>query len=202
MIDVLMGAAVMATVLGGVTTFLSSAIAGSRTTTERAILARRACETVRRIADEISMADASSLSTAAEPLGANFLDFRLPQVIAAAGVTWANTTRIELQADPRDVADGTDNDGDGVIDEGIVVLRRNVGLVNEQATTLATGVAPLLEGETDNDADDNNNDLEDEAGLSFETDEDGMVTLRLTLFAATRTGVLVCTAAADVVPRN
>lgn len=201
-IDVLLGASVMIAALSGLMAFLQSSIAGSRTVSERSVLARRANDFVRRIADELSMADDASLTPAAAPLGASLLDFRVPQSVAAVGVTWQNATRVEWQVDPNDPADGVDNDDDGVIDEGIVMLRRNVGLAGEQATILATNVLPLLEDETVNNLDDNGNGLVDETGLSFAIDANGMVTIRVTLFSQSANGLLLRTAEAAVSPRN
>lgn len=201
-IDVLLGASVMIAALSGLMAFLQSSIAGSRTVSERSVLARRANDLVRRIADELSMADDASLTPAAAPLGASLLDFRVPQSVAAVGVTWQNATRVEWQVDPNDPADGVDNDDDGVIDEGIVMLRRNVGLAGEQATILATNVLPLLEDETVNNLDDNGNGLVDETGLSFAIDANGMVTIRVTLFSQSANGLLLRTAEAAVSPRN
>lgn len=201
-VDVMVALVVTVSVLGGLFTFLQSAISGSRMTAARSVLSRRAHDVVERVADLLLLADLDSLSPAVAPLGATFLDYRVPQSVAAAGVTWANTARIERQDEPSDPANGFDDDGDGVIDEGIIVLVRELGLAGEQQTILATNVAPFLQGETANVADDNGNGLEDERGFCFERTADGRVVIRLTLFAKVAGGLLSYSAEASVFPRN
>lgn len=202
LVDSLISLALLASVLGGVAMFLRSAFRESSATTARALLARRAGAVVERISDELLMAQLTSLSPADAPLGATALDFRVPASVSAAGVAWANVARIEWQADPADPADGADNDADGAIDEGRVVLRRDFGLGSERTIVLATGVAALLEGEAANALDDNGNGLEDEGGLCFERTADGRVLVRVTLVAQGNGGLLMHTAAATVSPRN
>ena len=82
------------------------------------------------------------------------------------------------------------------------MLIRDVGLASEQPTILATGLAPLLQGESANGLDDNANGLDDERGLSFERTAAGRVVIRLTLFSHTTSGPLTYSAEASVFPRN
>jgi len=201
-VDLMVALVVSVGVMGGLFAFLQSAITGSRMTAARAVLSRHAHDVVERVADLLLLADLDSLSPAAAPLGATFLDYRVPESVDAAGVTWANTARIERQEDPADPANGLDDDGDGVADEGVVVLVRELGLAGEQQTILATNVAPFLEGETQNVADDNGNGLEDERGFCFERTAEGRVVVRLTLFSKVAGGLLTYSAEASVFPRN
>ena len=201
-VEVMVSLTVAVGVMGGLFTFLQSAIQGSRSTAARAVLARRAHDTADRVVDLLLLADLDSLSPAIAPLGATFLDYRVPQSVSAAGVTWSNTARLEWQPEPSDPANGLDDDGDGVADEGMLVLVRDVGLASEQPTILATGLAPRLQGELANGLDDNGNGLEDERGLSFERTAAGRVLVRLTLFSHTANGPLTYSAEASVFPRN
>ena len=200
--ELLVNVAVLGVFLAGVFAFVASGMADAERTMARAVVDQRASEALTRIADQLLPAGAASLSPAALPLGAGFLDFDLPAGVTAAGIAWEPTTRIERQPDPADPADGADNNGDGRVDEGIVVLRRRFGLVDEQATVLASGVARFLEGEQANGLDDNGNALEDEPGLVFERTAEGSVVIRLTLEHVHRSGLYRRTVEATVWPRN
>jgi len=78
------------------------------------------------------------------------------------------TSRIAFQNHPSDPDDGIDNNGNGLVDEGQVILMRNVGLANETTTVIVPWVREFTEGEIANGNDDNGNGLIDERGLSFE----------------------------------
>ena len=86
----------------------------------------------------------------------------------------------ERSSEPTDPEDGTDNDGDGIVDEGIVVLRLSAGEPNEYRVVLARGVARYLEGETPNGVDDNGNGQVDEKGLFMQV-RNGAIYVNLTV---------------------
>jgi len=143
------------------------------------VRARRALD---RIVAELQAADGTNLPASLNPpLGASSLQFRVCTGQAAGTPQWSAPARIELVADPRDPADGVDNDNDGVVDDGRVVLVRDVGGASEQRITLVSGVRRFLEGEFANAADDNGNGLFDESGLSFVIDAQRTLTIRLSL---------------------
>jgi prepilin-type N-terminal cleavage/methylation domain-containing protein len=128
--------------------------------------ARRAID---RIAEQFASAQASNLNpNPLPPFGSNTLDFRNSTGFAAGAPTWGATTRLQFQYDPGELDDGVDNDGDGIADEGRVVLMENFGLPNQVTQVLCLHVREFLEGETANGADQNGNGLIDERGLSFE----------------------------------
>ncbi len=200
--ELLVNVAVISVFLGGVFSFVQSGMADGQRTMARAVIDRRANESLNRIAETLLPAGAATLSPAAAPLGSSFLDFQVPATVTSAGIGWGNAARLERQADPADPDDGIDNNGDGRVDEGILVLRRDIGLVSEQSTVLATGVARFLEGEVVNNADDNGNGLDDEAGLVFERTAAGSVIIRLTLEHTQRNATFRRTVEATVWPRN
>lgn len=128
--------------------------------------ARRAVD---RIADEFSGARVASLAPVpAAPFGASTLDFDESAGYAAGLVIPGTTSRIALQSHPSDPDDGIDNNGNGLVDEGQIVLRRDVGLATETSVVLVPWVREFSQGETENGVDDNGNGLIDERGLSFE----------------------------------
>ena len=128
--------------------------------------ARRAID---RIAEQFTAAEAGNLNpNPLPPFGSNTLDFRSSTGYGPGGVIWGPTARIAFQYDPGELDDGVDNDGDGLIDEGRVVLMENFGLANQVDQVLCLHVREYQQGETPNGADDNGNGLIDERGLSFE----------------------------------
>ena len=99
---------------------------------------------------------------------------------AEGEIVWSPTTIIEFRHLPDDPDDGKDNNGNGLIDEGMVVRVDNAGTADEHVTVLTRWVREYLEGEVPNGKDDNGNGLVDEPGLCF--DVIGEVwTIRLTL---------------------
>ncbi|MBK7877602.1 MAG: prepilin-type N-terminal cleavage/methylation domain-containing protein [Planctomycetes bacterium] len=144
-------------------------------------LAIRGQRAVDRIADEIAMSGATGLTpNPTAPLGSSTLTFRTPNTYSSGSVSWTNSTRLDFQYLGTDRNDGVDNDGNGFVDDGAIVLTRNVGLANETETVLVRGVSEYLEGETANGADDNGNGLTDERGLSFVLAGD-QLTIRVSL---------------------
>jgi type II secretory pathway pseudopilin PulG len=148
------------------------------------VLEGRAQRLLDRIADELRYAGRNSLLVQPlAPSGSSALEFQVCNGYADSATLWSNRMSIARTADPRDPADGIDNDGDGVIDEGQVVLTRNLGEFDEIDVVIGSGVSRLLQGETANVLDDNGNGLIDEPGLSFLLDGTSSLRVRLTLEA-------------------
>jgi hypothetical protein len=114
------------------------------------------------------------------PFGSSVLEFETTR--------WENgafspltTTRIGFELGRGEVdGNGLDDDGDGLVDEGALVLIRDFGGADEQRVVLLEGIASFLEGEVFNAADDNGNGLQDERGVSFERVGNSLV-LRMTV---------------------
>jgi len=99
------------------------------------------------------------------------IDFAKAVDFGVGAVVWGNTQRIAREPAPEDPDDGLDNDGDGLVDEGIVVWTVDVGTANEERVVLVRSVPELSPGEVaGNGADDNANGLRDEGGLNFAFD--------------------------------
>jgi hypothetical protein len=159
--------------------------------------------TLERIVTHLSWAGRDSvLAGFAESPVVETLEYR-PVIDCTDGkVTWGNLMRIEWAPDPGDPEDGLDNNGNGVIDEGVVRLVRNSGIAGETSSVLARGVMPYFEGESPNGQDDNGNGLVDERGLCFER-RGGAVAVRLSLCRKSDDGEsVVRTAETSVTPRN
>ena len=134
-----------------------------------------------RITREIVGAGRETLvPDAAAPHGSPTLDFRTPTDYRGTRVVWGEPTRLVWELAPGELDNGTDDDGDGLVDEGIVVRILGPDQPDEQRLVIARGVSELLEGERENGADDNGNGLIDERGLSFQLLGD-MLIVRLTM---------------------
>jgi len=147
-----------------------------------------------RIAEELSLAvrdDVLPGAPAAEaPFHASQLDFQISTWVSP-NVILGNTARIGFEYTPDEPNDGVDNNGNGLIDEGRVVLTTDVGLGSEGRQVLCRGVSESFEGEVSgNGLDDNRNGLRDEGGCSFDFDGD-RVTIRLTLAATDSQGLVI-----------
>lgn len=114
------------------------------------------------------------------PLASSTLRYRLCEGFANSSETWSATHRIALELETGEVDDGLDNNGNGLIDERMLVWRRNDGLVSERAVVQAHWIRELLEGESPNGQDDNGNGLRDEEGLCFWFEHD-LLKIALTL---------------------
>lgn len=114
--------------------------------------------------------------------GASTTTFQHPTGVSALGVvTWDTPSRIEILLDPREINNGVDDDGDGLVDERRLMWTRNVGAGNQQSVTLSNGIPELMPGETAGNAlDDNGNGILDEAGFNIRRVGD-LLTVRLSV---------------------
>jgi hypothetical protein len=85
---------------------------------------------------------------------------------------------LELETGEQD--NGLDDNGNGLVDEGVIVWTENPGLVDERRVIRSHWVREYLEGELPNGLDDNGNGLRDERGLCFSIEGD-VLTIRITL---------------------
>ena len=96
--------------------------------------------------------------------------------------------------------DDIDNDGNGLVDDGVLVLTRDVGGA-DQRTILCRGVREMLEGETANGADDNGNGVTDERGFNVHRVDDALF-VRLSMEEPGENGTIVRTLETCVRLRN
>jgi len=163
----------------------------------------KAQRVIGRIVDELSMGGSGGLTPVPlAPLGSSTLSFRTPTGWSGGSVSWNGQRRIEFQYRDDDPNDGLDNDGNGFVDDGRIVLTRNVGLADEDSVVLLNNVAEYLDGELPNGSDDNGNGLTDERGLSFVLAGDRL-TIRVTVVGRNAAGRgVVRTVTTAVMVRN
>jgi hypothetical protein len=158
-------------------------------TSERGDALARCQRTADRIADLLESATRASVVTVpAAPAWDDEISYdALTSVALTNGTVAVRGMRIRWRRDPADANDGADNDGDGLVDEGEVVVTHDVGLASQRETVLVRRVPELLDGEAANGSDDNGNGLADEAGFVVAR-VGNSVTLWLTAATAGRTG--------------
>ncbi|MBM3990854.1 MAG: hypothetical protein FJ298_07575 [Planctomycetes bacterium] len=137
-----------------------------------AALSARAQRLVDRIASELMNATAESLPLAPAVGRATVqVDFRTVEGfdVVQGEIEEGVQRRIARVPSPEDPNDGIDNDGDGLVDEGQVVLVLDTASTPSRELVLASDVTEVLEGEVaGNNVDDNGNGLIDEGGLSLQ----------------------------------
>ncbi len=134
--------------------------------------------------------------------GAREVTFRRNQGFSGGAVQWGPTARLRFVRETGEEDNGIDDDGDGLTDEGILELRRDLAAEGEPSVTLSRGVGEYLAGESGNGLDDNGNGLVDEPGFCLTLDA-RLLTVRVTLERPDGSGsVLRGSAEASVFLRN
>ena len=177
-----MGAAILVTKTG------SQAVDSVRINTNLENRLRRVLE---RGADELmSTGEAVLFPDPEGDEGSETLDFRRAVGINGSNVLWGSLSSLDFQYEEGELDDGIDNNGNGLIDEGMVVLTLDKGTGNDRRIVLCHGVSEWGLGEAPSNADDNGNGVEDEMGFNIQRVDD-LLYLRLTLEALDSQGTLV-----------
>lgn len=125
--------------------------------------------TVARIGEELLPSGMAVILPDAFPAeGASELSYRKTGGPVNGRNTWAETHRFAFAYERGELDDGLDNNGNGLVDEGVVEWTIGVGQPGEQTVTLCHGVREFDSREEDNDVDDDGDGLVDERGLVFQ----------------------------------
>jgi hypothetical protein len=132
--------------------------------------------------------------------GTGDLQFRKAIGLNGTVPQWGPTISLAREYATEELDDDVDNDGNGLVDDGVLVLTRDVG-GDERRVILCRGVRELLEGEVADGDDDNGNGVRDEAG--FNVHRVGQVLfVRLSVEEALESGTIVRTLETSVRLRN
>lgn len=174
-LSVMVGAALMVQVTG------YDAFEAANLQTEAEGKARRGLD---RVAQELERAVVMNLFTNFTALAphSESLTWLSASGLVDGALTPGSVTHVSWESDPRDPENGLDDDGDGLVDEGVVALWREVGEAGQIRVVVANDVTRYFAGEVPNGADDNGNGSIDEAGFHFELDGD-LMTLRISVAA-------------------
>lgn len=204
LVEVMIASTLTVLLLGSFLQATQSGAAAYRRGSAHGALDSRAETAMNRILSELSATSLDRIvpNDPTAPFGTDTLRFDRPVAVNGTVTTWGDLLELRWELEPGEVDNGRDDDGDGLVDEGMAVLVRDPGGPDQIRTVLARAVSESLEGETQNAADDNGNGLEDEPGLCFEL-LDGVLVVRLTLEALGPDGeLLVRTLEAGITPRN
>jgi type II secretory pathway pseudopilin PulG len=116
-------------------------------------------------------------------------DFTFCQAVGSTGdaIDWSAPRRLAWEAEPGEADNGLDDDGDGLVDEGVLVLVRDPGGPAERRTVLCRGVTEWMPGEVPDGDDDNGNGVVDERGFNVQR-VGAVLTIRLAVAAADSEG--------------
>ncbi len=124
---------------------------------------------VTRVLDELGEVAISRFAPdPTSAFGTGSLAYQRPTGVDGLGaLTWSDQSRLDLVMDTNELANGIDDDGDGLVDERQLVFTRGSDTATPHSVTLAHGVAEWFPGEVGNAVDDNGNGLVDERGFSL-----------------------------------
>ncbi len=179
--------------IGAVGLITVRANAAYRASTNNADANTHVQRAIERVAKEFMDADRSSLAlTPTAPQPASAVDFRRGTGYAAGVLTVGATRRIRFEYATGEVNNDRDDNGNGLIDEGRIVLRPDLVTLPNTTVMLVDNVRELLEGEIPNGQDDNGNGLSDEPGFTMTYDTTSCtLTLRATVESPGEDGALI-----------
>jgi prepilin-type N-terminal cleavage/methylation domain-containing protein len=169
LIEMTITAALLVVLAGSVATVCLRGDQACRATNVEVAVDAKARRALDRIAAELTSVGAGMLvPNPTSQFGSDSLKFQSPTDFVAGAVVWGTQSRIAFEYETGENNDGADNNGNGLVDEGRVVLTRNVGAANEQRVVLCEHVCEYAPGETVNGVDDNGNDVVDEHGFNIQ----------------------------------
>ncbi len=192
LLELIISMAILALALGGVYSWFLSTTRAAGVVTTKSELSLSATRTLERIAARLLPAGLETLFPPhpTAPLGTSSLTFNRSQGFANGQKTWESSMRIAFRLAPGEADDGLDNDDNGFVDDGQVVLTVRAGQPDEQEIILCRNVKRYWGTEIPNGEDDNGNGLVDEPGLSFELTGDKII-IRLSVQAHTFNGKIL-----------
>jgi len=136
-------------------------------------------DTVDRVIEELRLAGRETVTVGGT---SNSIQYELPLGLSPldSSMMWDQPRLIRFEYEAGEINDGVDNNGNGLVDEGLVVLIEELGTVNERRLVLSRWVREVAAGELPNGIDDNGDGRIDESGFSL-TRQGSTVSVHLTL---------------------
>ena len=174
-VELLLSVTFLGLILTGITMFGRQTSKAFQTGTVNADVNAKLRRTMDRIGAELR-SSGPEIMTPVLPGGREFVEYTQSVGVSAGNVVQGPEQVIRFELETGELDDGVDNNGNGLVDEGIVVWIENDGLPGERRVVWCHGVRRYLEGETPgNLIDDNGNGVVDEDGLFFEASPSGDV---------------------------
>lgn len=203
LLELAVAAGLLTMVLGAIALVGSASDKAYRTGTTASQLEAQASLTMERIVAELRMAGRATISPDPAPgVGSERIDYLRAESFALGAVQWSPLRRLAFEYEVGELDNGLDDNGNGLVDEGLVVLTEDLGGPDERRRVLTRWVRETEAGELDNNLDDDGDGLVDEPGFFLERDG-GAFVVRLTLQRNTSDGrPLLRTATTSTEPRN
>lgn len=204
LVEMTVAAALLVLLLSSALMAARGGMGAFRATQDASDVETRVRRALDRVVFELLSAARSELLPAYDDLDGDFGtdDLSFAKVIGLDGTTplYGPVHRLAFEYAPGESNDGLDNDGNGLIDDGVLVLTRDVG-GTEHRVVLCRGVREFLEGEVADGGDNNANGVSDEAGFNVHRVGE-VLFVRLSLEAPGETGTIVRTLETSVRLRN
>jgi len=169
LIELLLAVTILALILGVLSMTSSANSAAFNSGISRAHLDSQSESAMQRAVAELLIAGRSTLDPQLAPGAATqSLEYAQALELFQGQIVWSPQRRLAFEYAANETNDGADNNGNGLVDEGRVVLTLDVGTPDERRAVLTNWVPELLEGELPNGLDDNHNGLVDERGFCIE----------------------------------
>ncbi|MCP3920532.1 MAG: hypothetical protein GY711_33820 [bacterium] len=161
-----------------------------RTSDRRATEDTKVRRALRRMINEIASTGDAVIFPSPTADGSSELNYNRSEGYEAGVVVWGEPRKLHLELEPGEAADGLDNNGNGLIDEGMIVFTLGVNQPDQKRVILCKGVSVLLQGEIDNGLDDNGNGMIDEPGFVLQRMPDSpMVSVFVSLEGVDQNGM-------------
>lgn len=203
LVELTIATVVLAALVAALYSVLGSGMDVYQQGTATADLERKGQRVLEQLSEELVLSGLDVLTPqTVPPYGSHTLTLQQNLGWSGSGVNWGPPTTFEFRPDPGDPEDGKDNNGNGLIDEGMVVRIEMTPSGPATPVVMTRWVSRYLEGETRNGKDDNGNGLIDEPGLCFDRVGDIWM-VRLSLERLDGAGRRICrTLETAVRPRN
>lgn len=176
LVEMLVGITILALCLvsTGVVSDTAAGVYGvSVTRSEVDTRTRRALD---RVSEELAVADSVWLDgDPSSGVGTSFLVFKKVEGQTGGMADLSLPSKLSFDLEAGEADNGLDDDGDGLIDEHVLLLTRNFGEPNEREIVLCSDVREFLGDESGNGLDDNGNGWLDEPGFIIEKDPNPLV---------------------------
>lgn len=186
LLEALVSTCILTILLGGIVMASQRGLALFQTSSVNAEINARAGRAIDRVMRELLSSGIGTLQPdLTTPPGnptvwSETLDYQAADDWVGGVVVWGTPRQLSLEYAEGELDNGIDDNGDGLVDEGALVLIEDPGGPGEKRVVLVNGVSELLEGEVQNASDDNGNGLEDERGFCVDL-AGGFLTVRLSI---------------------
>ena len=181
LLEVVLAVSILVLIGGSIYVATDSLSSAFRTGTSLAALDAQGHDGISEVGTILEKAVPTTLLPPSSAAGTSAIDFQRATGFTDGEVDLGIVERIVLEQSPTDPADGLDNDGNGLVDEGQLVWIELPGQPGQRRHLLLRGVAAAAEDEVaGNGLDDNGNGIVDEPGFSLVYD-DRTITIRLTV---------------------